>query len=245
MIKTTSRKAWVAFCHFFCHKTIQLINNHMKEFKLFHHHHCFWPLLEHKPPKSSPCILLEHKPPKSSPCIRILGLPLKLSPGVTYPLYFSLQITVPSVSWAVSLSLSLWVPGQDFKCNTGHWLSDGVSSPSPVSLVDFIFCWLLSDPFPEFSVAEGLRPSDPKDSSNEGVDEYLDLIQCRSHRLHISALYSRTGSTVVLKILILMLMVRVGEAQMFFIWRKAAIALPILTFTPASVPPCLSTMLPR
>ena len=39
--------------------------------------------------------------------------------------------------------------------------------------------------------------------------------------LHVSAPYSRTGFTVVLMILILMLMVRLYEAQMFFIWRKA------------------------
>ena len=49
--------------------------------------------------------------------------------------------------------------------------------------------------------------------------------------LHVSAPYSRAGFTVVLKILILMLMVRLGEAQMFFIWRKDALALPILTLS--------------
>ena len=64
--------------------------------------------------------------------------------------------------------------------------------------------------------------------------------------LHVSAPYSRTGFTVVVKILVLMLMVRLGETQVFFIWRKAALTLPILTFTSASaLPPCLSTMLPR
>ena len=65
-------------------------------------------------------------------------------------------------------------------CDTGHWLSEGVSDPSPVSLEDFIFCWLFGL-FPEFSVANGLRSSDPKDSSMAGVDECLDLPQCRSH----------------------------------------------------------------
>ena len=57
--------------------------------------------------------------------------------------------------------------------------SRGVSNPSPASLEDFIFCWLLLGPFPEFSVADGLGPSDPKDSSKAGVDECLDLLQCR------------------------------------------------------------------
>ena len=35
--------------------------------------------------------------------------------------------------------------------------------------------------------------------------------------LHVSALYSGTGFTVVLKILILMLIARLGDAHMFFI----------------------------
>ena len=70
----------------------------------------------------------------------------------------------PGVSWAASLSLSLWVPGQGLTCDTGHWLW-GVASPSPTSLEDFIFCWMLLGPFPEYSDGDGLRPSDPKDSS--------------------------------------------------------------------------------
>ena len=51
--------------------------------------------------------------------------PLKLSTGVTHPLYFSLQIVAPGVSWAASLSLSLWAPGQGLMCDTGHWLLEG------------------------------------------------------------------------------------------------------------------------
>ena len=53
---------------------------------------------------------------------------------------------------------------------------------------------------------------------------------------HASASYSRTSFTVVLKILILILMVKFGEVEMFFVWRKAALAPLILTFTLASVP---------
>ena len=66
-------------------------------------------------------------------------------------------------------------------CNTGHWLSEGESNPSPASVEDFIFCWLLLGPFPEFSVADGLRSSDPKGSSKAGVDKCLDLLHCRSY----------------------------------------------------------------
>ena len=117
---------------------------------------------------------------KSSPSILILGQPLKLSPAIVRPLCFSLQIVVPSVSWAALLSLSLWVPRQGLTCDTSHWFSDGVSNLSPASLKAFIFYWLFLGPFPEFSVADGLRPLDPKDSSKAGVDECVDLLQCRS-----------------------------------------------------------------
>ena len=54
---------------------------------------------------------------------------------------------------------------------------EGVSNLSPASLDDFIFCWLLLGLFPEFFVANDLRPSHPKDSSKAGVDECLDLPQ--------------------------------------------------------------------
>ena len=152
---------------------------------------------------------------------------------------------MPGVFGAVLLSLSLWVPGQRLICGTGHWLTKGVSNPSPASLEDVIFCWLLLGPFPEFSVADGLRPSDPKDSSKACVDECLDLLQCRNRSFPCFSSMQQDRFTVVLQILIFMLVVRIGEAQMFFIWGKAALALPVLTFASASVPPCLSTTLPR
>ena len=134
------------------------------------------------------------------------------------------------VSWVALLSFSLLVPGQGLTCDTGCWLSEGVSSPSPVSLEDFIFYWFSLGPFPELSVADGLRPSDPKDSSKAGVGECLDRLQCRSRGiLHVSAPYSRTGFTVVLKILILILMAGLGEAQMFFSLSNTALALSVIS----------------
>ena len=102
---------------------------------------------------------------KSSSGIPILGKPLKLSPDVTSSLCFSLQDRGVRAS---TPSRSLWVPGQGFTCDTGHLLSEGVSNPSPASLDDFIFCWLLLGPLPKFSVADGPRTSDPKDSSEAG-----------------------------------------------------------------------------
>ncbi|CAH8574335.1 unnamed protein product [Schistosoma guineensis] len=63
--------------------------------------------------------------------------------------------------------------------------------------------------------------------------------------LQVSAPYSRTALTFVLKILTLILVESCFEFHMFFNCRNAALALPILAFTSASEPPCPSTMLPR
>ena len=57
---------------------------------------------------------------------------------------------------------------------------------------------MLLGPFPEFSVAYGLRPSDPKDSSKASVDVWI-LFSVAGVVLHVSAPYGRTGFTVALK----------------------------------------------
>ncbi|VDO89333.1 unnamed protein product [Schistosoma margrebowiei] len=63
--------------------------------------------------------------------------------------------------------------------------------------------------------------------------------------LQVSAPYSRTLLTLVLKILTLILVESCFEFHMFFNCRNAVLALPILDFTSASEPPCSSMMLPR
>ncbi|VDP68495.1 unnamed protein product [Schistosoma curassoni] len=63
--------------------------------------------------------------------------------------------------------------------------------------------------------------------------------------LQVSAPYSRTVLTFVLKILTLKLVESCFEFHMFFNCRNATLALPILVFTSASEPPCSSMMLPR
>ncbi|VDP69122.1 unnamed protein product [Schistosoma curassoni] len=63
--------------------------------------------------------------------------------------------------------------------------------------------------------------------------------------LQVSAPYSRTALTFVLKILTLILVESCFEFHMFFNCRNAALALPILAFTSAPEPPCSSMMLPR
>ena len=52
-------------------------------------------------------------------------------------------------------------------------------------LEDLIFCWFWFGPCPEFSVADGLKPLDPKDCSKAGVDECLDLLQSSAVVLHV------------------------------------------------------------
>uniref|UniRef100_A0A183KYR9 G_PROTEIN_RECEP_F1_2 domain-containing protein n=1 Tax=Schistosoma curassoni TaxID=6186 RepID=A0A183KYR9_9TREM len=61
--------------------------------------------------------------------------------------------------------------------------------------------------------------------------------------LQVSALYSRTVLTFVLKILTLVLVDSCFEFQMFFSCKYATLPLPIRAFTSASDPPCSSMML--
>ncbi|CAH8480649.1 unnamed protein product [Schistosoma intercalatum] len=61
----------------------------------------------------------------------------------------------------------------------------------------------------------------------------------------VSASYSRTVLTFVLKILTLVLVDGCFEFQMFFSCKYAALALPIRAFTSASDPLCSPMMLPR
>ncbi|VDP23395.1 unnamed protein product [Schistosoma margrebowiei] len=63
--------------------------------------------------------------------------------------------------------------------------------------------------------------------------------------LQVSAPYSRTALTFVLKILTLILVESCFEFHMFFNCMNAVLALPILAFTSASEPPCSSMMLLR
>ncbi|VDO98839.1 unnamed protein product [Schistosoma margrebowiei] len=56
--------------------------------------------------------------------------------------------------------------------------------------------------------------------------------------LQVSAPYSRTALTLVLKILTLILVESCFEFHMFFNCRNATLALPILAFTSASEPTC-------
>uniref|UniRef100_A0A183L1M8 Product n=1 Tax=Schistosoma curassoni TaxID=6186 RepID=A0A183L1M8_9TREM len=63
--------------------------------------------------------------------------------------------------------------------------------------------------------------------------------------VQVSAPYSRTILTFVLKILTLVLVTNCFEFQMFFNCKYAALALPIRAFISASGPSCSSMMLPR
>ncbi|VDO68435.1 unnamed protein product [Schistosoma margrebowiei] len=63
--------------------------------------------------------------------------------------------------------------------------------------------------------------------------------------LQVSAPYSRTALTFVLKIVTSILVESCFEFHMVFNCRNAVLALPILAFTSASEPPCSLMMLPR
>ncbi|VDP70957.1 unnamed protein product [Schistosoma mattheei] len=77
-------------------------------------------------------------------------------------------------------------------------------------------------------------------------DQRIRSILCRPLVvLQVSAPYSGTVLTFVLKILTLVLVDSCVEFQMFLNCKYAALALPICAFTSASDPPCSSIMLPR
>ena len=118
-------------------------------------------------------------------------------------------------------------------------LLEGMSNPSPLSLEEFIFCRLLLGSFPEFFVADGLRTSDPKDSSKAGVDECLDLLQCRNRGSPCFSFIKQDRFYCGVKILMLMSMVRLDEVQMFFIWREAALTPPFSLLRRQHPPPPL------
>ena len=63
--------------------------------------------------------------------------------------------------------------------------------------------------------------------------------------LHVSLPLSKTGLIVELKILTFILVDSIALLQTFFILLKADLALPFLALMSASVPPNLSTILPR
>ena len=63
--------------------------------------------------------------------------------------------------------------------------------------------------------------------------------------LQVSAPYNRTGLTIELKMRSLVFVERMVDLQTLLSWWNAALALPILILMSASVPPCLSTLLPK
>ena len=100
----------------------------------------------------------------------------------------------------------------------GHWLSESASNLCPASLEEFIFCWLLLVPFSEFSGVDNLKPENQTNPCKAGADECPDFFLAVTVFFfpHPSAPQSRAGFTVVLMILVLMLMVRLDDAQVFF-----------------------------
>ena len=72
-----------------------------------------------------------------------------------------LRFTVPDFSRVASLSLSLWVQGQDLTCGKGHWFSEGVSCLCQVYL---------------FKVSEGIL-NDLFNSENRFLIGETDLLK--------------------------------------------------------------------
>ena len=115
---------------------------------------------------------------------------------------------VPGVSWMASLSLSLWVPGQGLTNATGHTLSQRVC---PIHLQRL---WRISSSagccLVRYQSSLLLMVSGHwiwRILLGQVLMNVWIFFSVAAMVIHVSALYSRTGFTVVLKILILMLMV--------------------------------------
>ena len=101
-----------------------------------HHHHCLWPLLEHRQPTRA----LQ----ASWSWASLSSCPQSTPSSLFQPSDCGTRCFLGGLAFP-----SLWVPGQGLTSDTGHWLSEGVSSPSsssPASLEDLILLLVVASP---------------------------------------------------------------------------------------------------
>ena len=134
---------------------------------------------------------------------------------------------------------------ESLACVAGCWLPEGVPDSAPLPASDLLVYWLLSRLLPQLFVADLLWPSDVKDALKTHVDEVWMFCMVAFVILHVSEPYNNMDLTLEWKRRSLAVMLIFIDAQMFLSMIKAARALPILDETSWSVPPCLSTTLPK
>ena len=156
-----------------------------------------------------------------------------------------LSVTPPTVAGSTSPSLPLGIPTQSLSCYVGWWFPQRMAFQPH-------FLWRIC-------LANGSCPA----RSHKSV-----LLILSGHRMprirrrqvltkhwifwstalivrHVSHPYSNTDLTLELKILSLVPLLISVDPQIFFNRTKAPLALPTLALTSWSVPPFLSTTLPR
>ena len=130
------------------------------------------------------------------------------------------------------LPISLGIPGQGLHCDVGRRLSESVSYPPPTPShhdLSISGLWLVLCHRSSSLIVIGQRRHE--------LIKVCTFFVVATVVLHVSEPYSRTGLTLLLKILILVWSARSLELQTLFNCRKTALALPILALTSASVPP--------
>ena len=185
-------------------------------------HHCLWPLVEHRPPTRALKASRSWASLSSCPQVqRILFVSASRSRRQAFLGWsrFLLPCGFQVKSWGVIQVSGFW---RVCPIHLQHlWR---ISSSAACCLVCFQSSLLL--------MVSGHRIR--RILLRQVLMNVWILFRVAAVILHVSAPYSRTGFTLVLKILILMLMVRLGEAQ---ISRTATLALPILTFYISISPP--------
>ena len=152
-----------------------------------------------------------------------------------------LSVTPPTVAGSTSPSLPLGIPTQGLSCYVGWWFPQRMAYPAPLPLV--------SGSCPARShksvllILSGHRM--PRIRRRQVLTKHW-IFWCNAFVVrHVSHPYSNTDLTLELKILSLVPVLISVDPQIFFNRTKAPLALPTLALTSWSVPPFLSTTLPR
>ncbi|KAH3691876.1 hypothetical protein DPMN_191054 [Dreissena polymorpha] len=110
------------------------------------------------------------------PSVLVLGEYLKLPPCLAHLLSICIQVPVPGVSRPPSLPFSLGVPCERLPRRSECTLAKGVAYPSPTSLKDVFFNWLLLCSSLLFFIGDIVLPADLEDLTEAGVDEDLYVL---------------------------------------------------------------------
>ena len=143
------------------------------------------------------------------------------------------------------LSLALRVPRQGLSRSVSIGLSQSVAKPSPFSLKNFYLDSNLVCSIPAVLVADFVHPQHSQNFPQTLIYKVWILFSVVLFIHHVSAPYRNTDLTFVLNRRSFVVLPIILDFHTFLKMWNAALALLILVFTSASVPPRVSTILPR